>query len=399
MEKPMSPIRVLHVSATSTGGVGLNLRLLARHLRTPDIELHFSMPDDSHFFGEIAQACDHVFPLDMKRRPLRFGNVSAALRLDGLMRENRYDIVHCHASVGGAIGRVVGKMHGAKTIWSIHGWAFNYPLFRGAKAEVFKWMEKGLARITDHYVAVSRDMIDVAVREDIASPEKMTLIYHGIEDLAGGPERRGETWDGTDGEVVVGCLGRLEPQKALDVFLRAARIVADRCRNVRFDIVGDGPLRNALESLAAEQGLAERVRFLGWKSRVDEYIGAFDVFCMTSRWEALPMVLLEVMEHGKAVVSTDVGGVREVIVDGEGGILVAPESPEAVAGALVRLIEDRKLRARMGAYNRRRRRELFGVARMIGEYADLYRRLSGRVRGPAPHGSDAPGRIAGPLLT
>jgi glycosyltransferase involved in cell wall biosynthesis len=70
-----------------------------------------------------------------------------------------------------------------------------------------------------------------------------------------------------------------------------------------------------------------------------------------------------------------------------------------VAGALVRLIEDRKLRARMGAYNRRRRRELFGVARMIGEYADLYRRLSGRVRGPAPHGSDAPGRIAGPLLT
>ena len=81
------------------------------------------------------------------------------------------------------------------------------------------------------------------------------------------------------------------------------------------------------------------------------------------------MVLLEVMEHGKAVVSTDVGGVREVIVDGEGGILVAPESPEAVAGALVRLIEDRKLRARMGAYNRQRRRERFGVAPREGEAA------------------------------
>ena len=141
-------------------------------------------------------------------------------------------------------------------------------------------------------------------------------------------------------------------------------------------IAGDGPQRKELENLAAHLGLTGRVSFLGWRDDAVELLGALDIFCMSSRWEGCPMVLLEAMAMRCPVVATDIGGVREIVINEETGLLVAPGDPEALADAVLRLLAADAERERMGAAGRQRVEQHFGVEDMLAAYARLYRNLA-----------------------
>lgn len=174
--------------------------------------------------------------------------------------------------------------------------------------------------------------------------------------------------------LVVGAVARLDRQKGLDVLLRAVAPIA----GARVVLVGDGPERGALEALAAQLGLAGRLTITGWREDARTHLPSFDVVAMPSRREGLPLVLLEALTAGRAVVATDVGSVTDVVVDGRTGLLVPVDDVAALTGALQALAADPALRERLGAAGRRHVEQGFTPERMAAAYEDVYEQVLGR---------------------
>lgn len=372
----MGKIRILHVAATSTGGVGLNILLLGRYLNRERFETSVAMALGSPLDRDLIQAGVKIYPIKMSRSPKHPKNALGLYQLWRLLGSEKFDIVHTHTSVGGLLGRVAAKSRGiAVVLWSIHGWAFNYPMGWIAQS-CFRFIEKFLDIFTDHYVAVSHNMKEVGIRGGVTRPEKVTVIHHGIElekyvsnDSARGVrERLGITGDLT----VVGCIGRFEPQKAIDDFLRAAKIVKNIFPRVRFLLVGDGFLRGELKSLVRQLGIEADVVFTGWQQDIKPFVEAMDVVCIPSLWEALPFLHVEVMALGRPIVATRVGGVPEVVEDRKTGLLVPPSDPQALADGVIHLLSDREWAQVMGSAGRERVRRCFSVGEMIQQYESLY---------------------------
>jgi glycosyltransferase involved in cell wall biosynthesis len=138
---------------------------------------------------------------------------------------------------------------------------------------------------------------------------------------------------------LVGSVGRLDPQKDYQNFVLAARLVLDKCPNVRFAVAGEGPLRLSLENLIARLGLKGRFHLCGFRPDVVNFLAALDVFVLSSRWEGLPLAVLEAMLLGKPVVATNVGGNAEVIGPPLTGQIVPPADPNALAEAVLKVLD------------------------------------------------------------
>jgi glycosyltransferase involved in cell wall biosynthesis len=173
----------------------------------------------------------------------------------------------------------------------------------------------------------------------------------------------------------VGIVARLVPIKAHEVFLAAARELTARRPDVRFLVIGDGERRAELERLAGELGLGPRVLFLGWRGDLDRIYADLDVVALTSRNEGSPVALIEAMAAGRAVVSTRVGGVPDVVADAETGRLVPVDDAGALAAAMDTLLADRVERERLGAAARLRVLATYGADRLVADVDQLYRRL------------------------
>ena len=308
--------------------------------------------------------------------------VRALFSLYRFLRAGRYDIVQSHTAVGGVVGRLAGfAARVPHAVWTAHSYG-SHPGLGPVAQRVILAIERGFERLTHHYIAVSEDMKLTGLRKRIFSEDKVTVIHNGI-DLEELDEiaRSRETVEspGTFGfpteATVVGTVTRLEPQKAIDDFLEAAAVVARERPEVHFVIAGDGPLRGQLQDLAGRLGIANRVRFLGWRSDAFAVLSVFDVFCMSSLWEGCPMVLLEAMAASKPVVSTCVGGVGELVMDGETGLLVPPAQPRCLAEALLRLTASESLRRCYGEAGRRRVEEQFTLQSMVRAYERFYEEL------------------------
>lgn len=376
----MKKIRVLHIAATSTGGVGLNILLLARHMKKEDYDISVAFAPGSPLDKDFIKEGIKLYPIKMNRSPYSLSNIIGFFQLLFLFKRERFDIVHTHTSVGGFLGRITAwLMNIPVVLWSIHGWAFNYPYGSNLRRRFFSAIEGFLDRFTDHYIAVSRNMKDIGVRSNITDQNKVSVIYHGIELQnydAGNINASKRNELGLSKNIyIVGSIGRFEPQKAMDDFLKAAGIVRDEISNVKFLLVGDGPLRGQLEKLSVELGLEDDVFFTGWKENVKEYIACMDIFCMSSLWEALPFILLEAMALERPVISTDLAGIAEILENEKGGLLMPVADPEKMAAAICRLLEDHETRGKMGRHNREKMEKVFSVSNMISQYEDLYRKV------------------------
>jgi glycosyltransferase involved in cell wall biosynthesis/O-antigen/teichoic acid export membrane protein len=170
---------------------------------------------------------------------------------------------------------------------------------------------------------------------------------------------------------VVGLVARLSPEKGVDVLFRALTELP----GVTTVVAGEGPARGDLELLAGELGLSDRVRFLGWRDDVDALLRSVDVLALPSRSESAPIAIVEAMLCGIPAVASDVGGVSELVLDGETGYLVPPDDPHALAAALRRLLDDPELRARLGARGREIAEERYDPATSARMFEAIYREL------------------------
>lgn len=227
------------------------------------------------------------------------------------------------------------------------------------------WLNKlNLSRV-DAQIAVSKATAQFLEQTLGEEPDTVRVIYDGVPDLSG--TARPRVAEGP----VVGYVGRLSPEKGVDVLLQAVRALP----GVTVVLVGDGPERTRLERLGRELGIAPRMIMTGWQANSRPWLPSIDVLALPSRLEGLGMAAVEAMLAQRPVVASRVGGTPEVVVDGETGLLVPPEDPDALAGALGSLLGEPSRRERMGMCGREVALERFGVERMLRSYEAVYDEL------------------------
>ena len=287
------------------------------------------------------------------------------------MRRERFAIVHCHSTKAGLLGRLAARMAGVPGIvFTVHGWPFTgwwHPIVRAA----VMLAERAAARISTAIICVSDYDRRWALRMRIGRPDRIHVIHNGVDPNRWASDSAASRPEAPAGECKVVSVGRLTYQKDPVALLHAWERIQQPHRLI---LVGDGPLRPHLEALIRD-GPAGRVAVLGARDDVPALLRTADVFVLASRWEGLPLAVLEAMMSRLPVVATTVGGVVEEVVDGETGLLVPPQDPKALASALARLLDDPALRRRMGEAGQVRAREHFTEARMLKETAELYGRV------------------------
>jgi glycosyltransferase involved in cell wall biosynthesis len=235
-----------------------------------------------------------------------------------------------------------------------------------------------ILRLADHVVCVSDDLA-AQMRERGLPAEKLSVIPNGVPvppPLTDAERRRidAELGLGED-DLVVSIVGRFAPQKRHDRFLRAAARVAAAEPRARFLLVGDGDLRPETEAEAARLGLGDRAIFTGVRGDARALIARSDMLVFSSAWEGLSIAALEALASGVPVVSTDVEGMRDILLAGSG--LVVPHDDEALAAAIEECLGDAEMRARLGEAGRRIHAEGYSVSRMAADYRRLYEALAG----------------------
>jgi glycosyltransferase involved in cell wall biosynthesis len=314
--------------------------------------------------------------------------VALAQVLDAL-RDLRPHIVHTHMAKAGTIGRVAtaiynrtaGRDARARVVHTYHGHVLE-GYFSPAKTRAFLGIERTLARVTDCLVAISprirKELLD---DYHIGRPEQYHVVPLGFDldrlTAIGDADRRAAraALGIPASATVVSTAGRLTAIKRYDLFLDTARLVADRHSEALFLVAGDGELRSALEAQARANGIADRVRFLGWRRDLDTLYAASDVFLLTSRNEGTPVALIESLAAAVPGVSTDVGGVRDVIDSDRVGLLAPFGDARALADQVQTLLADRDRRRRMGEAGRQAVSSRYGLDRLIDDIERVYREL------------------------
>jgi glycosyltransferase involved in cell wall biosynthesis len=207
----------------------------------------------------------------------------------------------------------------------------------------------------------------------------VTFVPNGIDGVREGDGARVRAELGIAPDApVVGAVAVLREQKALDVLIRAAAALLPELPDLRVLIAGDGPERERLEDLVRELGAGGAVTLLGLRSDVPDLLAALDVAALSSNYEGSPLAVMEYMDAGLPVAATSVGGVPDLIEDGVHGFLVEPGDPQALAGAIGKLLRDRDAAAAMGARARERRRSEFTIDNTVRTLERMYEDLLAR---------------------
>ena len=292
-----------------------------------------------------------------------------------LMREEDFALVHCHSTKAGFLGRIAARLAGVRAVvFTSHGWQFagDWPYWLRLAMIAAEWMT---AWFSTAIICVSKHDRQLAMAHRIGRPDRLIVIRNGVDPTpwAVSDDSRNELREALCPRTAV-MVGRLTAQKDPTTLLEAWKRVTG---NHRLLLVGDGPLRAEVETAIRGEALRDRVEVLPPTTDIPALMRTAHVFVMSSRWEGLPLAVIEAMMSGLPVVATRVGGVPEVVTEHETGFLVPPGDPEALAAALRRLLNEPFLAYRMGQAGRRRALACFTEARMLAEMDAVYARALG----------------------
>ena len=308
------------------------------------------------------------------RRPLHPGrDLLGLLELIALIRRERPDLVHANSSKAGVLGRLAALlMRVPVRVFTVHGWAFK--AHSGQASRLYRWADRVMSPLTSATICVSETERAAGLAARTCRAQRTVVIPNAV-DVGAAP---GARHDGDPPRVV--SVGRLAAPKDALTLLRALTDVAPAPFSAL--LVGDGPDRPELEASIRALGLEDTVTLAGSRSDVPALLAAADVFVLSSRSEGAPFSILEAMAAGLPVVASNVGGVGELVVDGETGLLVPPADPGRLADALRRVLGDAALRRRLGAAGRARARERFDLRALQDAHLELYARELARCRVP-----------------
>jgi glycosyltransferase involved in cell wall biosynthesis len=383
------PVKVLRVIARlNMGGPALHVAYLTAGLRergyaTTLVAGTLARGEDSMAFVASGLGVEVVTIPELGREISPLRDLLATLRLARLIRRERPQILHTHTAKAGTVGRLAARLAGRArppiVVHTFHGHVLR-GYFGPGRSRLFRWLERWLARDTTVLIAVSPQVRDDLVALGVAPQEKFAVIRLGIEleervaDMDGRADTRRYLGIATD-RFTVGWIGRMTAIKNTEDVLSAFKALRDRGVEATLCMVGDGPDRPELERRAHELGIMHDTLFLGYQQDVAPLYAAFDALVLPSSNEGTPVSVIEALAARTPVVATRVGGVPDVVREGDDGFLVDPGDTDALAERLERLASDPQLRERMGEAARSRVLSRYAVDRLVDDVDRLYRSL------------------------
>lgn len=378
----------LNIGGPSIQAIALTSRLAARGAVTTLLHGRLGAGEGDMRYLAAADANLQFVPT-LQRAIAPLDDLRALLTLYGEMRRFKPTIVHTHMAKAGLLGRVAavaynhtrGPAPRARVVHTYHGHVLE-GYFGGLATTIFIALERQMARVTDAIIAISP-----AIRADllntyrIGRADQYRIVPLGFDlsafaaiDEAARRRARAELRIAA-GAPVLATVGRLTAIKNYSLLLEAAQRVAARFPNLVVLLAGDGELRADLEAQAARLGISANLRFLGWRRDLPTIYAATDVFALTSRNEGTPVALIEAMAAGVPGVSTDVGGVGDVIASEAMGVRVAVDDVAGFSTAVERLLGDPAARLAMGAAARAHVLSRYDIVRLTSDMDMLYQSL------------------------
>ncbi len=390
--------RVLRIlNRLAVGGPVLNATYLSKYL-APDFETLLVVGEKEDHEKSAAYLAEglginYVTIKNMGRSINPASDYFAYRELKKLIKSYKPDIVHTHAAKPGALGRLAASAAKVPVVLhTFHGHVFH-SYFNSVKTSFYISTERFLATKTDAIVAISEQQKKELVEDFRIGPrEKFHVVPLGF-DLdrfqASQEEKRKkfrQEFDVEDATVAIGIIGRLVPVKNHSLFLKAIRHVLDHSsKNIKAFIIGDGETRKDLENLARETGILFSTEndarhphplvFTSWRSDVDLINAGLDIVCLTSFNEGTPVSLIEAQAANKPVVSTRVGGITDIVVEGGTALLAAVQETDKYCDHLLQLVQDDALRKRLGENSSRHVMERFSYQRLVKDMSQLYYQL------------------------
>lgn len=278
------------------------------------------------------------------------------------IRSIRPDLVHCHTSKAGLIGRLAAFLTGVPAIYTAHTWSFAEGTSRAWKL-IGLPAETIASRWARYIITVSDANRIAAIHKGVAPASKLVTVHNGIADSA----LRAKPGIGNVPRIVM--VARFVPQKNYSLLIEA---VSGLEFPAILTLVGDGPLRPAAEKLASRCPAHIQIEFLGERRNIAEILSRANLFVLSTNWEGFPLSILEAMRAGLPIIATDVDGVRESVAEGDNGILVRAKDSQGLKDAIQSLILDPALRHNMGVRSRALYEHRFSLSAMIRKTTSIY---------------------------
>lgn len=389
--------RVLRIiNRLNLGGPTYNAAYLSKYLEPEfDTLLVSGMKDDAEESSEFIVKNLDLHPVyipEMYRELHPFRDYKSYYKLRKLIEEFKPDIVHTHAAKAGAVGRLAASHSGVKVIiHTFHGHVFH-SYFNPVKTRMFLEIERYLAKRTTKIVTLSDIQLhELSAIHKVAPKEKFEIIPLGFdlrrfeEDQEAKRKKFRAEYNLDDDEVAIGIVGRLVPIKNHSLFLKALKIVQGKTtKKVRAFIIGDGEERAAIELQAQTLGLPfnndnlkekNLLTFTSWIKDVDVSNAGMDIIALTSNNEGTPVSLIEAQASGKPIVSTNVGGIENIVIKNETALLSPVGDEHIFAENLLQLIDKNDMRIRFSKQGSDFVRNKFSYRRLCADMAALYNSL------------------------
>jgi glycosyltransferase involved in cell wall biosynthesis len=378
------PLRVLQVITSSIGGAADHVMSLTAGLTALGHDCTLAFGPGEPLDDAFAATGARLVHLRM-RRGIDPGALAAdTVTLYRLMRREPFDVVHLHLSFPGLVGRIAARAAGAPCVLYMFHTITAHDYARPATRALLTGVERTMGRFTHHFIAGSHAIRKKVIARGLAPADRITTIHYGLDPgrfdhLPDRVDMRRELGLPLDAPVVA-TVCRLEKQKGIPYLLEAFRRVHAELPRTLLLVVGKGPLESSMRAFVTQEGLAQNVRFLGWRSDIPRVLAAVDVLALASLWEAFGLVFGEAGLARVPVAATRVEGIPEVVKDGETGLLVPPEDAGALATAILTLLRDPKRAAALGAAGDAHIRARFTTERMVTHHVELYDQLLSATR-------------------
>lgn len=247
-------------------------------------------------------------------------DICAFFQLYFFIRRNNFDIVHTHSPKASFLGRWAAYFAGVgNIIYTVHGWPFHKYMNKFAYG-LYLFLERLTARITDKIIVVSRADLNLGIREKVAVAEKFSLVHYGID-----VEKFNEVFISRNGRIIkqehcLSTVSALKPQKNIFYFLKLCRYLVDKGFNVKFNIIGDGPLHNRIVAKINKLGLGKYVTLCGWVEDISVILKKTDIFILTSLWEGLPIAVIEAIISGVPIMVSNTPGLSDIVTKDVGEV-------------------------------------------------------------------------------
>jgi glycosyltransferase involved in cell wall biosynthesis len=308
-------------------------------------------------------------------------DIKSAIKLRQTLKKIKPQILHMHGNKAALIGQLASFGIKIKKVFTVH----NFQSLQSSNNSLVKLASK----MVDGWIAKKSDIIITvsnALKNDLTAElgesrleDKVSVIHNGINQGTNGVKDSRLNFKSelgiSESQNLIGFVGRFADQKQPLDFIKTASLLYKKNKDLRFVMVGSGPLLSQIEQAITKYQLSQCLFLLDYRNDVSEIIKSLDVFVLTSKWEGLPYIVLEVMAAGTPIVSTSVGGVNEVIENGKDGMLVEPGNIEGLGAAIIKLISDNAYAKKITENAASKIKREFSIEKMVNANVKIYEKL------------------------